>query len=83
MGKVKFIYFFFSSSAPSDSWVDLTSSHSGPHSPVRVTPIPFGGEHDYLRMLQEAQRESTRSSTKVRMLYYYNPVSVANSEPVA
>lgn len=31
----------------------------------RVTPVPFGGEHDYLRMLREAQRESNRSSTKV------------------
>jgi BCL2/adenovirus E1B protein-interacting protein 3 len=30
-----------------------------------VTPVPFGGEHDYLRMLREAQRESNRSSTKV------------------
>ena len=26
---------------------------------------PFGGEHDYLRMLREAQRESNRSSSKV------------------
>ncbi len=43
-----------------DSWVDLSSSASGPHSPLRVTPVPFGGETDYLRMLQEAQRESTR-----------------------
>ena len=31
----------------------------------RVTPVPFGGEYDYLRMLREAQRESNRSSTKV------------------
>lgn len=35
------------------------------HTSRRVTPVPFGGEHDYLRMLREAQRESNRSSTKV------------------
>ncbi len=53
-----------------DSWVDLTtgsglSASSGPASPVRVTPVPFGGEVDYIRMLREAQRESSRSSNKV------------------
>lgn len=51
----------------SDSWVDLSGqcSLSGPQTPNRVTPLPFGGEQDYLRMLREAQRESNRSSTKV------------------
>jgi BCL2/adenovirus E1B protein-interacting protein 3 len=51
----------------SDSWVDLSGhcSLSGPASPNRVTPVPFGGEVDYLRMLKEAQRESNRSSAKV------------------
>lgn len=50
----------------SDSWVDLSGQMtSGPISPRRITPVPFGGEQDYLRMLREAQRESNRSSTKV------------------
>lgn len=51
----------------SDSWVDLTGQASPifPHSPRRITPVPFGGEQDYLRMLREAQRDSNRSSTKV------------------
>lgn len=51
----------------SDSWVDLTGQASPifPRSPRRITPVPFGGEQDYLRMLREAQRESNRSSTKV------------------
>jgi BCL2/adenovirus E1B protein-interacting protein 3 len=47
-----------------DSWVDL-SSLAGQQSPNRITPVPFGGEQDYLRMLREAQRESNRSSAKV------------------
>lgn len=61
-------------SGRNDSWVDLSgqcgtttppliaASSVTPRSPA--TP-PFGGEHDYLRMLREAQRESNRSSTKV------------------
>jgi len=62
----------------SDSWVDLgTTTTTATASPISlsgaVTPTrrlfmssnPFGGEHDYLRMLREAQRESNRSSSKV------------------
>lgn len=57
----------------SDSWVDLSGQWGGSTpplistaaSPRRVTPVPFGGEHDYLRMLREAQKESNKSSTKV------------------
>lgn len=62
----------------SDSWVDLgTATTTATASPISlsgaVTPTrglfmssnPFGGEHDYLRMLREAQRESNRSSSKV------------------
>jgi len=66
-------------SAISDSWVDLGSqvattattspiSLSGAVTPTRrlfMSSNPFGGEHDYLRMLREAQRESNRSSSKV------------------
>lgn len=50
-----------------DSWVDLSGqcSQSGNTSPNRITPVPFGGDQDYIRMLREAQRESNRSSTKV------------------
>jgi hypothetical protein len=65
----------------SDSWVDLTGQFIPTTSPIslsgavtptgsrRITPIPFGGEHDYLRMLREAQRESNRSSTKVSPIF--------------
>ncbi|TRY77319.1 hypothetical protein TCAL_11643 [Tigriopus californicus] len=49
----------------SDSWVDLSGQFSQSHTPNRVTPIPFGGEQDYLRMLREAQRESKQNSNKV------------------
>lgn len=59
----------------SDSWVDLGGQITTTTSPISlsgaVTPTrrlmgnPFGGEHDYLRMLREAQRESNRSSSKV------------------
>lgn len=60
----------------SDSWVDLGGPITTTTSPISlsgaVTPTrrlisnnPFGGEHDYLRMLREAQRESNRSSSKV------------------
>lgn len=60
----------------SDSWVDLGGQITSTASPISlsgaVTPTrrlmsgnPFGGEHDYLRMLREAQRESNRSSSKV------------------
>lgn len=59
-----------------DSWVDLGGQIISTTSPISlsgaVTPTrrltannPFGGEHDYLRMLREAQRESNRSSSKV------------------
>ncbi len=64
-----------------DSWVDLSGPLGTTTPPLiygtvtppfttsrRVTPVPFGGEHDYLRMLREAQRESNRSSTKVSPL---------------
>ena len=41
-------------------------SLSGAVTPTRRSANnPFGGEHDYLRMLREAQRESNRSSSKV------------------
>ena len=43
-------------------------SLSGAVTPTRrlfSSSNPFGGEHDYLRMLREAQRESNRSSSKV------------------
>jgi len=62
----------------SDSWVDLgTATTTATASPISLSGIttptrrlfmssnPFGGEHDYLRMLREAQRESNRSSSKV------------------
>ena len=38
--------------------MDLSSSCSGPQTPLRITPIPFGGSDDYVRMLKEAQKES-------------------------
>lgn len=61
----------------SDSWVDLGGQTLPTSSPIslsgavtptgsrRLASFPFGGEHDYLRMLREAQRESNWSSTKV------------------
>ena len=61
-----------------DSWVDLGGQIISTSSPISLSgavtptrrltggnPNPFGGEHDYLRMLREAQRESNRSSSKV------------------
>eukprot|EP00092_Neocalanus_flemingeri_P080035 GFUD01099785.1.p1 GENE.GFUD01099785.1~~GFUD01099785.1.p1 ORF type:complete len:250 (-),score=69.17 GFUD01099785.1:196-945(-) len=58
------------------SWVDLTSLHREfpgayasppvPSSPSRTTPVPFGLEQDYMKMLKEAQKEySARSSARV------------------
>lgn len=45
------------------AWVDITRDlPSGTESP----PIPFGSENDYMRMLKEAQREtSCRTSARV------------------
>ena len=60
-----------------DSWVDLGGQTLPTSSPIslsgavtptgskRLASFPFGGEHDYLRMLREAQRESNWSSNKV------------------
>eukprot|EP00092_Neocalanus_flemingeri_P028286 GFUD01030717.1.p1 GENE.GFUD01030717.1~~GFUD01030717.1.p1 ORF type:complete len:248 (-),score=69.00 GFUD01030717.1:164-907(-) len=61
------------------SWVDLTREFPGayasppvPSSPSRTTPVPFGLEQDYMKMLKEAQKEySARSSARV------SPVSSA------
>lgn len=66
------------------SWVDLsnevssgaynlhTEINSGPFAPIspcRTTPVPFGSDQDYIRMLKEAQREtSCRSSARVSPL---------------
>jgi len=55
------------------SWVDLTREFPGayasppiPSSPSRTTPVPFGLEQDYMKMLKEAQKEySARSSARV------------------
>jgi len=51
----------------SSSWVDLSKELSGGiTSPPRTTPIPFGSESDYMRMLREAQSEtSCRTSARV------------------
>lgn len=52
-----------------DSWVDLSGQFSQGGTPTRLTPIPFGGEPDYLRMLREAQTEIlSRSSCRVSPL---------------
>jgi len=57
--------------ATSTAWSTATASPislSGAVTPTRrlfMSSNPFGGEHDYLRMLREAQRESNRSSSKV------------------
>ena len=38
------------------TWVDLSKElPGGSNSPARTTPVPFGGESDYMRMLREAQ----------------------------
>ena len=38
------------------TWVDLSKElPGGSSSPARTTPVPFGGESDYMRMLREAQ----------------------------
>jgi len=65
------------------SWVDLsTEVSSGVYNltaevssftpilpPARVTPVPFGSDQDYMRMLKEAQKEtSCRSSARVSPL---------------
>lgn len=51
-----------------ESWVDITSCASpiSFYNADRVTPIPFipAGE-EYLRLLKEAQRESSNSSSRV------------------
>jgi len=51
----------------SNSWVDLSKELSGgTSSPPRTTPVPFGSESDYMRMLREAQSEtSCRTSARV------------------
>lgn len=48
-------------------WVDLSKELPGASaSPARTTPVPFGGESDYMRMLREAQSEtSARTSARV------------------
>jgi len=58
------------------SWVDLTrefpnayASPPVPSSPNRTTPIPFGLDQEYIKMLKEAQKEySARSSARVSPL---------------
>jgi len=67
------------------SWVDLSNelssgmyssqheaAHGGQHSvhtSSRTTPVPFGSDQDYMRMLREAQKEtSCRSSARVSPL---------------
>jgi len=49
------------------TWVDLSKElPGGSSSPARTTPVPFGGESDYMRMLREAQSEtSARTSARV------------------
>eukprot|EP00092_Neocalanus_flemingeri_P004001 GFUD01004307.1.p1 GENE.GFUD01004307.1~~GFUD01004307.1.p1 ORF type:complete len:200 (+),score=23.43 GFUD01004307.1:340-939(+) len=50
----------------SSSWVDLSKELSGGIASPRTTPIPFGSESDYMRMLREAQSEtSCRASARV------------------
>ena len=42
------------------TWVDLSKELPGAStSPDRTTPVPFGGESDYMRMLREAQVRTT------------------------
>jgi len=49
------------------NWVDLSKELPGAtSSPPRTTPVPFGSESDYMRMLREAQSEtSARTSARV------------------
>ncbi|XP_076166523.1 BCL2 interacting protein 3 isoform X2 [Ptiloglossa arizonensis] len=50
---------FTSDESLGESWVELSSV------PDRVTPLPFGsGGEEYLRLLKEAQRDSTQSSAR-------------------
>lgn len=52
-----------SETPPVSSWVDLGTS---PVVSRRTTPVPFGSNSDYMRMLREAQSEtSCRTSAKV------------------
>ncbi|XP_026472571.1 BCL2/adenovirus E1B 19 kDa protein-interacting protein 3 [Ctenocephalides felis] len=46
-----------------DSWIELPTGGTGPHSPDRVTPLPFSSGEEYLRLLKEAQRESSNQSS--------------------
>ena len=47
------------------TWVDLSKELPGASSsPARTTPVPFGSESDYMRMLREAQvRPATSTAT--------------------
>jgi len=49
------------------AWVDLSKElPGGSNSPARTTPVPFGSDSDYMRMLREAQNEtSARTSARV------------------
>ncbi|XP_043247928.1 BCL2/adenovirus E1B 19 kDa protein-interacting protein 3 [Colletes gigas] len=50
---------FTSDESLGESWVELNPV------PDRVTPLPFGsGGEEYLRLLREAQRDSTQSSRR-------------------
>jgi len=52
-----------SETPPTSSWVDLGTS---PVLSRRTTPVPFGSNSDYMRMLREAQSEtSCRTSARV------------------
>jgi len=52
-----------SETPPVSSWVDLGTS---PVISRRTTPVPFGSNSDYIRMLREAQSEtSCRTSARV------------------
>ena len=50
------------------TWVDLSKElPGGSSSPARTTPVPFGGESDYMRMLREAQVDKkTNAKTKTK-----------------
>jgi len=55
-----------SETPPTLGWVDLSREMSSPLHSRRNTPVPFGSREDYMRMLREAQSEtSCRTSARV------------------
>lgn len=64
-----------------ESWIELSTAATmaGVKSPERITPLPFSNGEEYLRLLREAQRESTPSSRVSSASSTHSPKSPPNS----